>query len=116
MRVAAAAAAAGVKPAVIWHSGKLRARQTAEIFWTACNPLARMTAMRGLLPGDPPQWIADQLLGEDADVMIAGHQPHLGDLWHLLDPASQQEAFPLHGMVALERGPDGWKTLSRQEP
>jgi len=34
------AAARGVKPDVIWHSGKLRARQTAELFWKACNPLA----------------------------------------------------------------------------
>ncbi|MEQ1910662.1 MAG: histidine phosphatase family protein, partial [Vicinamibacterales bacterium] len=45
-RVAAAAAARGAKPIVIWHSGKLRARQTAEIFWRACNPLAEFSATR----------------------------------------------------------------------
>ena len=32
-RLAGLAAQRGVKPDVIWHSGKLRARQTAELFW-----------------------------------------------------------------------------------
>jgi phosphohistidine phosphatase len=113
--VAAAAAARGVKPAVIWHSGKARARQTAEIFWSACNPLAKLTAVRGLLPGDPPGWIADQLLGQEADVMVVGHQPHLAHLWHALDPESSEIPFPLHGMVALERVPNGWRTTWRDE-
>jgi len=55
-RLAAAAAAKGVKPAVIWHSGKLRSRQTAEAFWKACNPFAEFKAMRGLQPSDI--WLA----------------------------------------------------------
>jgi len=38
--VAADLAARGARPDVVWHSGKLRARQTAEIFWRACNALA----------------------------------------------------------------------------
>ena len=109
---AAAAAARGVKPTVIWHSGKARARQTAEIFWSACNPLAKMSAVRGLLPGDPPEWIADQLVGEEDDVMVVGHQPHLGLLWHALDQAARETPFPLHGMVALERTAQGWRTVS----
>ena len=65
-RLAAAAAKRGVKPDVIWHSGKLRARQTAELFWKACNPFAPLTAERGLLPDDPPQWMRDRLTGETA--------------------------------------------------
>ena len=48
--LAAAAAARGVKPEVIWHSGKLRARQTAEPFLRLCNPLAEFAAIRGLQP------------------------------------------------------------------
>ena len=49
-RLAEAAVRRGVIPAVVWHSGKLRARQTAEIFWRACNPLAALQAVRGLQP------------------------------------------------------------------
>ena len=41
-QVAEKAAMQGAKPAVVWHSGKLRARQTAEAFWRACNALADM--------------------------------------------------------------------------
>ena len=43
-QVAGAAAQRAVKPAVVWHSGKLRARQTAEAFWRACNSLAEFSA------------------------------------------------------------------------
>ena len=52
-RAALDAAGRGAHPAAIWHSGKLRARQTAEAFWRACNPLATFSAERGLQPGDP---------------------------------------------------------------
>lgn len=114
-RVAARTAEAGANPSTLWHSGKARARQTAEIFWSACNPLARMSAVRGLLPGDPPEWIADQLLGEEADVMVVGHQPHLTRLWHTLDPAAGSAPFPPHGVVALERVAEGWRTVWRSE-
>jgi phosphohistidine phosphatase len=114
-RLAAAAAQVGVRPVVIWHSGKARARQTAELFWSACNPLASMTAVRGLLPADPPQWIADQLLAEEGDVMIVGHQPHLGTLWHLLDPESGGAPFPPHGIVGLEQSESRWRTTVRME-
>ena len=56
-RLAVAAAARGARPAVVWHSGKLRARQTAEIFWRACNALAEFSAMRDLQPEDPAEWM-----------------------------------------------------------
>ena len=49
----------GLKPDVIWHSGKLRARQTAEALWRHCNPLAEFSAARALQPDDPPEWIRD---------------------------------------------------------
>jgi len=52
-RLAAQAAALGAKPAVVWHSGKLRAKQTAEAFWRACNALAEFSATRDLQPDDP---------------------------------------------------------------
>jgi len=108
--LAAAVAARGVKPEVIWHSGKLRARQTAEYFWRACNPLAEFAAARGLQPGDPPQWIKDLIEEDDRDVMVVGHMPHIARLLELIvrPGASGPLDFPLHGIVALNRSLEGW--------
>ncbi|MGH8265103.1 MAG: phosphohistidine phosphatase SixA [Steroidobacteraceae bacterium] len=117
IRVAAAAAARGAKPAVVWHSGKLRARQTAEEFWRACNALAEFGATRDLQPGDPPAWIRDRLRGESRDVMLVGHYPHLPGLLQLLLSGRDDglAPFPQHGIVALETGGEGetWKEAWR---
>jgi phosphohistidine phosphatase len=101
-RVAAKAAANGAKPSVIWHSGKLRAKQTAEAFWQACNPLAELTATRDLQPDDQPQWMRDRLRREARDILIAGHFPYLPRLLALLVTGGEAGAvFPEHGVVAL---------------
>ena len=112
-RLADLAAQKGVKPDVVWHSGKLRARQTAEIFWRACNPFAPITAERGLLPEDPPQWIRDRLAGETRSVLLASHMPYLPQLLALL--TGRESHFPLHGCVALEADGSGWKEVWRLE-
>jgi phosphohistidine phosphatase len=103
-RLAADARERGVKPDVIWHSGKLRARQTAEAFWRTCNPFAGLTAIRGLQPSDPPGWIRDTLVDELRSVMLVGHMPHLPRALALLVTGRDDNsiAFPLHGLVALE--------------
>ena len=111
------AAQRGVKPDAIWHSGKLRARQTAELFWKECQPFATLTAERGLQPDDPPQWMRDRLVGETRDLMLVGHMPHMPRLLHLLtgereDTGSGLE-FPPHGMIALIADGDRWKETWR---
>ena len=106
--LAARAAARGVRPAVIWHSGKLRARQTAEAYWRACNPLAEFTATRWAQPGDPPR-LADLLKVETRDVMLAGHMPHVDRLLRrLLGEDEGLSPFPVNGLVALERVAEAW--------
>ena len=116
-RVASAAMARGVKPAAIWHSGKLRARQTAEIVWKVCNPLSSFTAERGLLPDDPPKWIRDRLTGEDRTILIVGHMPYLPRLLGMLTGARDERgmSFPLHGCVALEADGAQWTEIWRLE-
>jgi phosphohistidine phosphatase len=111
-RVALAAASRGSRPSAIWHSGKLRARQTAEAFWHACNPAAEISEVRGLKPGDSPDAILDALIGEARDIMVVSHFPLLGGLLRLLVHGDPETAagpeFPLHGVVALERLGQGW--------
>ena len=115
-RLARLAAERGVKPAAIWHSGKLRARQTAEAFWRECNPLAEFAAIRGLQPDDPPDRIADLLLGESRDVMLVGHMPSLPRIYELLTRRADRPVaeFPQHGVVALTREEGGWKEVWRR--
>ena len=122
-RLAAEAASRGVKPAVIWHSGKLRAKETAEAFWRACNPFADFAATRDLQPGDQPEWMRDRLRGESRDILIAGHYPHLPRLVTLLLSAAPEGAsahsepapFPQNGVVALttEDAGETWRELWR---
>ena len=97
----------------MWHSGKLRARQTALTFWRACNALAEFSATPDLQPTDPPSRMRDRLRGESRDLLIAGHFPHLPRLLSLLVNAAV--SFPQHGVVALETTDEGetWKEIWR---
>ena len=104
-RLAAEAHAAGVSPATIWHSGKLRARQTAEAFLRHCSPFAPFRMVGGLRPEDSPAGLREVLAAETADLMIVSHMPLLPALAGMLCPAVGE--FPLHGLVALERREDG---------
>jgi phosphohistidine phosphatase len=117
-RIAAQAAANGARPQVVWHSGKLRAKQTAEECWRACNALAEFSATRDLQPDDPPQWIRDRLREETRDILIAGHFPHLPRLLALLVTGGEAGTdFPPHGIVALatDDGGETWKEEWRIE-
>jgi phosphohistidine phosphatase len=109
------AARRGLRPDAIWHSGKLRARQTAEAFWKECHPFAAVTAERGLQPADPPEWIKDRLFGETRNVMLVGHMPHLERLLRLMTGRTEQTTglFPLHGLVVLEADGDAWREAWR---
>jgi phosphohistidine phosphatase len=115
--LASEAAARGARPDVVWHSGKLRARQTAEAFWRACNALAAFSATRDLQPEDPPEWIRDRLRAETRDILIAGHYPHLPRLFTILTAPEVRPSFPQHGLVAMQTDDEGksWKELWRIE-
>jgi phosphohistidine phosphatase len=114
-RLAGQAAARGVSPAVVWHSGKLRAKQTAEAFWRSCNALAELSAIRDMQPDDPPSWMRDRLRGESRDILVAGHFHHLPRLLTLLTGGNEitPVPFPPHGVVALETADGGETWIER---
>lgn len=118
-RVAQAAAERGAKPAVIWHSGKLRAKQSAETCLRILNPFAEFKMVAGLRPDDDPETIATALLAEERDVLIASHMPFLPALLHRLTTGRRDRMsaeFPLNGCVALERVDDRWEERWRVSP
>lgn len=104
------AKAAEFSPAAIWHSGKLRARQTAEPF-LRLNPFAQFKMVRGLLPDDPPAMMRETLRHETRDLVIVGHMPNIAGLLETLAGGH----FPIHGAMALETDDDGvtWKEIWR---
>ena len=119
IRLAEKASAKGARPGIIWHSGKLRARQTAEAYWKCCNPLATFSAVHGLQPTDPTNWIVDALSAETRDVMLVGHFPQLPRLLATLvsgETDSGPADFPLNGIVALEKKDQRWEERWRMEP
>ncbi len=79
-RAAERAAALGIQVAEIRHSGKLRARQTAEILAERLSPPRGVREMEGLGPTDDP-WLAHRAVESAREpVMLVGHLPHLGRL------------------------------------
>lgn len=111
-RIAVMVASKGAKPEAIWHSGKYRARQTADILWRECNPLAENLAVHGLRPNDSTRWIVERLLNLSSDTMLVGHVPHLDDLLRVL-VADESTTFPVHGVVALQRLDNSWRECWR---
>lgn len=104
-RLAAGVRDRGIVPDCVWHSGKLRARQTAEAFWRLCNPGAAFAAMRGLQPTDQADTLRTAMADESRIVCVVGHFPHLPRSLSLLTTGIDDSLarFPPHGLVALER-------------
>lgn len=100
---------APAKRGKVLHSGKTRARETAEIL-AAADPALEVTEAPDLAPlDDPAIWAARaQDVGEA--VALVGHLPHLSRLASLLltgEPDPPVVHFSNGGMVCLERSQEG---------
>ena len=94
----------------IWHSGKPRAAQTAEILAGAVATEKGCSAREGLMPNDDVTTIADELEAYDTDLMIVGHLPFLWNLTSLLVAGrgtADVVAFSAGAMACLERRDHG---------
>lgn len=92
----------------LWHSGKKRALQTAEILAKVvrANTLA---ARDGLGPTDNIAALVDELASATADIMIVGHLPFLARLASVLltgSESAQTVAFQRGGIVCMNRSDD----------
>src|SRR5438034_9734698 len=111
-RVARAAARAGASVARIAHSGKLRARQTAETVAAELRPSQGVAELAGLAPMDDPA-IAQRLVTQLREpALLVGHLPHLSRLASLLlvgDATREIVAFRMGGIVCLENDAGRWR-------
>jgi phosphohistidine phosphatase len=99
--------------AAVWHSGKARAQQTAELLAEAVSARDRVVQREGLGPKDQVATTKQALEKTGGDVMIVGHLPFLGKLVALLVTGSEGNEiveFQFGSVVCLERRDHGkWK-------
>jgi len=79
-RVARHAAAVKLQVAEIRHSGRLRARLTAEILAEHLSPPGGTREIEGLGPTDDPGKARREIEAAQDSVMLVGHLPHLSRL------------------------------------
>lgn len=97
-----------LKVSNIFHSGKLRAQQTAEIFSSVLT--TQVEKADSLEPlANPHEW-TEKLENIDKDIMLVGHLPHLSKLVSILLYGTDEKqviGFEQGGMVCLEKN-DVW--------
>ena len=109
-RVAAYSAQLNIKIDKIFHSTKLRAKQTAGILFENLKPMKGISEVDGLSPLDDPNIWAERLKDLQEDVMLAGHLPHLARLASLLlsgDADKNIISFRMGGIVCLKKDDAG---------
>jgi phosphohistidine phosphatase len=107
-RIAEVARGYHVRVSLIKHSGKTRARQTAEIFASALNPTAGVEEAGGLKPLDDVAAFAGSI-DMAADMMLVGHLPFMQRMASYLVTGSADAPifkFQNSGIVCLEKDPD----------
>ena len=106
LRMAGFAARRNITVAETWHSEKLRARQTAEIFADALCPPGGVHQKPGLGPLEDVTPLVAALARARDNLMIVGHLPHLSRLAAYLlcqDETKTIVAFQMAGIVRLDR-------------
>ena len=107
-RIADVARGYNVSVSLVKHSGKTRARQTAEIFASALNPAEGITEVSGLKPLDDVSLFA-ATIDADTDTMLVGHLPFMERMAAYLVTGSADKPifkFQNSGIVCLEKDPD----------
>jgi phosphohistidine phosphatase len=109
-RVAAYLSQLNIPVAKIFHSAKLRAKQTAEILFEYLRPVRGVTESDGLSPLDEPAIWAERLRDVPDGVILVGHLPHLARLASLLLCGGTDKnivSFRMAGIVCLRRDDAG---------
>ncbi len=109
-RVAEFLKRSGVAIDRIWHSGKVRAKETAERIGGVVGSSARCEEVPSLNPNDPVKPVREAIgqlsgMGAFQNLMIAGHLPSVQRLASLLLTGSETKVpmgFSTATMVCLE--------------
>lgn len=108
-RVASLLARSDLSLDVIWHSGKTRASQTADIFAAALNPTDGVMSRDGMDPLDDVASLADSL-PTDRHELYVGHLPFMERMVSYLITGTADVRvvnFQNSGVVRLDWDPQG---------
>ena len=95
----------------IFHSGKTRARQTAELVSAAFAGFASIEACDGIAPNDDVKAFADVIGAQPADRLVVGHLPFMAKLVSHLCIQDEDQALVAYQpgtLVCLEYSDDQW--------
>lgn len=109
-RVASYVSNLNIRVYKIFHSNKLRAKQTAEVLSENVKPIKGVSEVEGLAPLDNPDIWAERLKDIPDDVILVGHLPHLGKLSSLLLCGNADKnvvSFKMAGIVCLKKNDIG---------
>jgi phosphohistidine phosphatase len=98
----------------ILHSGKLRAKQTAEILSDSLLITKGISETKDLAPLDDPVIWSETLKLRTHSLMLVGHLPHLGRLSSLILSGDKERSiisFKMGGVVCMKRDDAGIWTL-----
>jgi len=118
-QVAVALASRGVTVRQIRHSGRERARETAEILAARLEPAAGVIETSDIHPEDPVEPIAMSLFGERESLMLVGHLPFVARLVGLLVTGDANRApvhFPTSTVACLRGEDDHWEVAWTEAP
>jgi len=114
--VAGRLAAAGVRVDQVLHSGKKRARETAEILSEAIGGGANPQRRGGLEPFDFVEGMAMELGGVSAATAVVGHLPHLDRLLARLLRRSDAPTLGTSYAAHLRRSGASWELIALYRP
>jgi phosphohistidine phosphatase len=113
--IAAFLKGAGIRVERVWHSGKLRAEQTAHLLAKAVLPRGRIEQVGGIGPHDDVAGFVSDADVWEQDILVVGHLPFMSRLvaWLVAgDPEREVVGYVPGSAVCLERRDvDRWMVL-----
>ena len=108
----------GVRPGKIFHSGKLRAEQSAQLVAETLSPEIQPVQTDGLNPNDDPSVIVSDIDQIGEDILIASHMPFVSRLCSsLLTGTTNTEFASVPGtLICLEKAEDKWRLAYMLRP
>jgi phosphohistidine phosphatase len=108
----------GVQLQNVFHSGKLRAQQSARLITETISPEIRPVQTEGLNPNDDPSMIIGDFEQMNENILIVSHMPFVSRLCStLLTGTTEAEFASVPGtLFCLEKADDKWRLVYMLRP